>query len=73
MKFIILSSFVLISFLFTSLSYANEEISKLQTTGISSKNEKGVLVLPTMKMRKSWGTDRSKSENKFQGQKEGWR
>ena len=44
MKFIILLSFVLIYFRFTSLTYANEEISKLQTTGIFSKNEKGVLV-----------------------------
>ena len=44
MKFIILLSFVLISFRFTSLTYANEEISKLQTTGIFSKNEKGVFV-----------------------------
>jgi hypothetical protein len=44
MKFIILLSFVLISFRFTSLTYAKEEISKLQTTGIFSKNEKGVLV-----------------------------
>ena len=39
MKFIIL-----LSFLLTSLSYAKEEISKLQTTGIFSKNEKGALV-----------------------------
>jgi hypothetical protein len=44
MKFITLLSFVLISFLFTSFSCANEEISKLQTTGIFSKNEKGALV-----------------------------
>ena len=39
MKFIIL-----LSFLLTSLSYANEGVSKLQTTGIFIKNEKGTLV-----------------------------
>ena len=44
MRFITLLSLVLIPFLFTSFSYAKEEISKLQTTGIFSKNEKGALV-----------------------------
>lgn len=44
MRFITLLSLVLIPFLFTSFSYAKEEVSKLQTTGIFIKNEKGTLV-----------------------------
>jgi len=44
MKLATLLSLVLIPFFFTSISYAKEEVSKLQTTGIFIKNEKGTLV-----------------------------
>ena len=44
MKLHTLLSFLLTAFFIPSLSYAKEEVSKLQTTGIFIKNEKGTLV-----------------------------
>ncbi|MDA9118546.1 hypothetical protein N9J83_00225 [Opitutales bacterium] len=44
MKLHTLLSFLLTAFFIPSFSYAKEEVSKLQTTGIFIKNEKGTLV-----------------------------
>ena len=44
MKLATLLSLVFIPFFFTSISFAKEEVRKLQTTGIFIENEKGALV-----------------------------